>query len=124
MKMTRRLTTLIEYLAHHGETRPDALYSRYLFSDREPVELTFGEQLERTRRFAAGYAAHGVARGDVVLVILEHHEDLMPAFLGATWLGAVPVFLPHPNPKTNIDRYFVNLRAGRFTDARKVVLSR
>ncbi|HMB69659.1 MAG TPA: AMP-binding protein, partial [bacterium] len=42
--------------------------------------------------------------------ILEHHEDLMPAFLGATWIGALPAFLPHPNPKTDPDRFLRNVR--------------
>jgi len=92
--MSAPRTTLIEHLVHHGETRSGDLCARYLFSDRAPVELTFGENLERTRRFAAGYEAHGVKRSDVVLVVLEHHEDLMPAFLGVTWVGAVPAFLP------------------------------
>jgi acyl-CoA synthetase (AMP-forming)/AMP-acid ligase II len=102
--------TLIGLLRRHAEGRPDALYARYLFSDREVVEVSYAETLERTRRFAAGYSAAGVTPGDVVLVILEHHEDLMPAFLGATWIGALPAFLPHPNPKTDPDRFLRNVR--------------
>jgi acyl-CoA synthetase (AMP-forming)/AMP-acid ligase II len=102
--------TLIGLLRSHAEKRPDALYARYLFSDREPVEVSYAETLERTRRFAAGYRAAGVNAGEVVLVILEHHEDLMPAFLGATWIGALPAFLPYPNPKTDPDRFLRNVR--------------
>ncbi|HMB71871.1 MAG TPA: AMP-binding protein, partial [bacterium] len=102
--------TFIGLLRHYGAERPEALYARYLFSDRDPVEVSYAETLERTRRFAAGYAAAGVAPGDVVLVILEHHEDLMPAFLGATWMGALPAFLPYPNPKTDPDRFLRNVR--------------
>ena len=65
--MSAPRTTLIEHLVHHGETRAGDLCARYLFNDRAPVELTFGEDLGRTRRYAAGYEAHGVKPGDVVL---------------------------------------------------------
>ena len=82
--MTPMRDTLIDCLLAQAMERPSALYARYLFADREPVEMDFASTLERTRRFAAGYAQHGVRKGSVVLVILEHHEDLMPAFLGAT----------------------------------------
>ncbi|NIR53060.1 fatty acyl-AMP ligase [candidate division KSB1 bacterium] len=102
--------TLIGYLQHHEESTPDAPYARYLFSDRDPVEVSFRTTLQRTKQFAAGYATYGVEKGSVVLVILEHHEDLMPAFLGAMWLGAIPAFLPHPNPRINPERYYDNMK--------------
>lgn len=122
--MTDPAATLIECLRRMGEQRPDALYARYLFGDRDPVEVTFGANLERTRRFAAGYAAHGVVKGSVVLVILEHHEDLMPAFLGATWLGGIPAFLPHPNPKMHPERFFESLKAMIATARPRCIVSR
>lgn len=65
----------------------------------------------RTRQFADLYECAGVGRGDVVFVILPHHEDLMPAFLGATWLGAIPAFLPAMTAKLDPERYYENLRA-------------
>ena len=116
--------TLIDCLLAQAKGRPNALYARYLFSDREPVEMDFASTLERTRRFAAGYAAHGVRKGSVVLVILEHHEDLMPAFLGATWLGAIPAFLPYPNPKTHPERFFESLKEMIATSRPRLIVSR
>ncbi|MBN2320608.1 MAG: AMP-binding protein [Acidobacteria bacterium] len=102
--------TLIDCLIFHGETRPDKIHARYIFKDRENVFLTFAQTLERTREFAVGYAAFGVRKGDVVLIIMEHHEDLMAAFLGAIWIGAIPCFLPPTNPKTVYKRYYENLK--------------
>ena len=116
--------TLIECLLAQVHERPRALYARYLFADREPVEMDFAAMLERTRRFAAGYAAHGVGKGSMVLVILEHHEDLMPAFMGATWLGAIPAFLPYPNPKTHPERFFESLSQMIETSRPRLIVSR
>jgi fatty-acyl-CoA synthase len=104
-------TTLIEQLRARARLEPNALYSRHLFAGRAPVETSFAGLESRTRSYASAYRAAHVHKGDVVLVILEHHEDLMPAFLGAMWLGAIPAFLPTPTPKMDPKRYFSNLRA-------------
>lgn len=103
------MQTLITHLIARAEERPDALYSRYIFADREPVETNFRDAVVRTREFAGLYARLGVTKGDVVLVVLDHHEDLMPAFLGAIWLGAVPSFLPALTAKLDPGRYHENL---------------
>lgn len=102
--------TLIDYVELHAKQHPDAVYARYLFSDREHVEVSYLETFERARRFAAGFTARGVLKGAVVLVLLEHHEDLMPAFLGAMWAGGIPAFLPPPNPKIHTERFYENLK--------------
>jgi acyl-CoA synthetase (AMP-forming)/AMP-acid ligase II len=73
------------------------------------VEVTYQQTERRTRQFAEVYARHNVTKGDVVLVILEHHEDLMPAFLGAMWLGAIPAFLPFLTAKLDPKHYHKNL---------------
>jgi len=116
------METLITHLLTRSEERPDAVYSRYLFADRDPVEVTYGENLARTRRFADLYSRSGVGQGDVVLVILDHHEDLMPAFLGATWLGAIPAFLPSLTAKLEPGRYHENLSSlMRSTEPRAIL---
>lgn len=86
--------------------------------------MTFGETLERTRRVAAGLAAGGVRKGSLVLIILEHHEDLMPAFLGAMWLGAIPAFLQYPHAKIEPKRYYQNLEGLVQSSIPKAVLTR
>ena len=101
--------TLTAYLRLHAQERPNTLYGRYIFADRPAVELTYQQTEQRTRQFAELYARHNVTKGDVVLVILEHHEDLMPAFLGAMWLGAIPAFLPFLTAKLDPQHYHKNL---------------
>lgn len=101
--------TLIKCLVRRARERPDALYARYVFPDREPAEVTYSQTDSRTRQFAAVYALHGVNKGDVVLIVLEHHEDLMPAYLGAMWLGAIPAFLPALTAKLDPEHYHRNL---------------
>lgn len=103
--------TIIKYLILRGQTCPDLLCARYLFPDRGPAEVTYQQLLERTRQFASLYHSSGVGRADVVLIILPHHEDLMPALLGAIWLGAIPAFLPFPTGRLDPQGYFSSLQA-------------
>ena len=107
----RTPSTLIEHLRSRARERPDSLYARYIFPDRSTVEVTYGQTERRSRQFAALYAGAGVAKGDVVLVVLDHHEDLMSAYLGSMWLGAIPSFLPALTAKLDPVHYHRNLEA-------------
>lgn len=46
--------------------------------------------------------------GDVVLLVLDHSYDLVIGFLGALYVGAVPVILPYPRPNV-LQTYFGQL---------------
>jgi acyl-CoA synthetase (AMP-forming)/AMP-acid ligase II len=122
--VTEEPRTLVDFLRWHGSREPDKLYARYLFDGRDPVEMTFGETLEKTRRVATGLAEGGIRKGSLVLIILEHHEDLMPAFLGAMWLGAIPAFLQYPHAKIEPERYYRNLEGLIEASFPKAVLTR
>lgn len=85
------------------------LNSRYVFQDRNDVNLTFAQLEHRSRQYAALYKKAGVRKGDVVAILLEHSEDLMAAFHGAQWIGAIPAFLQYPTSRLNLDRYITDL---------------
>src|SRR5262245_61630930 len=82
--------TIIDHLRLRARQSPDKLHARYLHADREPDEQSYGALERRTRQFAAALQRAGTPPARVVLVILQHHEDMLPAFYGAMWLGAIP----------------------------------
>lgn len=103
--------TILDFLRLRARKDRQRLHARYLFPDQDAAEQTYGDLEQRTRQFARSLADHGVARGDVVLVIVQHHPDMLPAFYGAMWLGAIPAFLPFPTGRLHIGKYFQDLRA-------------
>ncbi len=109
--MTQSPDTIIGYLELRRQTCPDRLCARYLFPDRPPAEITYLKLFQQTRKFASFYRARGVNRGDVVLIILPHHENLVPALLGAIWIGAIPAFLPFPTGRIDPQSYHSGLNA-------------
>jgi fatty-acyl-CoA synthase len=68
---------------------------------------------ERLITHAAGYAdvfaRKGIQPGEVVVLILEHGEDLIYAFFGALLHGAVPSIMPFLTEKLSPERYRADL---------------
>jgi acyl-CoA synthetase (AMP-forming)/AMP-acid ligase II len=103
--------TILEHLTRRARETPEGLHARYLFPDGPPVEQTYAGLERRTRQFAAYLAGAGAGAGEVVLIVLQHSADMLPAFYGAMWLGAIPAFLPFPTGKLHIGKYYSDLRA-------------
>jgi fatty-acyl-CoA synthase len=103
--MRSRPTTLIGWLRERAARHPDRRCASYLFPDRPAADFTFGELEHRSRRYAAMLAREGLRKGDVLVILHEHHEDLMPAFHGAEWIGAIPAFLQYPTGRQSLSHY-------------------
>jgi carnitine-CoA ligase len=57
----------------------------------EGRSITYAAALDRVARAAAGYAALGVRRGQLVAVMLGNRPEWLEAWWGLGWLGAVEV---------------------------------
>jgi len=55
--------------------------------------ITYDELSARVRRAASALSRRGIVPGDRVLVLLRDTPDFAVAWLGAVWLGAVPIGL-------------------------------
>src|SRR5258708_2697045 len=96
------------------QNRPSTLWSRWLDlaeADAEAqavVHWTAGEEPFRWRRadllaaatrYAARLAGRGIGQGDVCALIIRHHRDFYPLYLGISAIGALPAVLAYPNPR-------------------------
>ncbi|MFD3745674.1 AMP-binding protein [Nocardia sp. NPDC058633] len=82
---------------------PDAVAFTVVESEGErliPVELTYGDLAERSRRFATALAARGIGRGDRVGVLMGKRAELVIALVAIARLGAVyiPLFTAFAAP--------------------------
>lgn len=82
------MTTIHELLAVRAAEVPDACFLR--FADQE---LTFGEVHERVTALAAGLAALGVDRGDLVPLIMPNRAEFVTTWFALCRLGAVATFI-------------------------------
>ena len=78
-------------LAHWAEHRPDHPVLVWDPPDGDGRTWTYRELQEDTHRLAAGLVAHGVARGDKVLLHADNCPELVLAWLACATVGAVGV---------------------------------
>jgi acyl-CoA synthetase (AMP-forming)/AMP-acid ligase II len=105
------MSTLVAALRGHWEARPDKPAIHLLRAKLPDAALTYRDLIESAAGVAARLAEAGIARGDVVAIILQHGESLVAAFWGAVLHGAVPSILPFLTEKLSPEKYRQDLAA-------------
>ena len=100
---------IIAALRRRAEDAPGAVFCHFRARGVETT-LTNAELLAGASRYAAMFAAGGVAEGQQVAIVLKHSVDLYHAFLGAMLHGCVPSFMPHPSNRQDPQVYWRNHR--------------
>lgn len=79
------------------------------FAGREDVLLTYNQLLRGAACFAKTLARDGIQPGAVVVLILQHSEELAYSFWGAILHGAIPSIMPFLTEKLSPERYRADL---------------
>lgn len=109
IRLDSRPATLLDQARWLYQERPNhtALVLVEREGDRSATYRTFFEQ---AARYAYALEAVGVQPGDLVVLVLQHGEDVLYSFWGAMLLGAVPSIFPFLTEKLDPDRYFESVR--------------
>jgi benzoate-CoA ligase family protein len=78
-------------IAAHFLDEPAQRHSNRVAIAGEPRQVTYGELAALSNRVGNALLAHGVARGDRVLILLPDSVEFFAAFFGAAKIGAVAV---------------------------------
>lgn len=90
--------TVTQRILHHLDETPDRLYARVHAGD-ETHSISYRRLAEGAARYAAACQLTQVSHGDRVIVLCDHGPDLLYAFFGAMFAGAVPTILAPPSPR-------------------------
>ncbi len=77
----------------------------FIGDDRSEVLVPFAELLGDVARGAGALAAHGIAPGDRVALVVPDTREFVTGFLAIVWLGAIPVPLYPPTSLGKQDAY-------------------
>jgi fatty-acyl-CoA synthase len=99
--------------------RLKALYARtpertalYLqFSNRDDLSITYDQLMRGASAYARSLEREGIQSGEVIVLILQHGEDLVYSFWGAILHGAIPSIMPFLTEKLSPERYRTDLSA-------------
>ena len=95
--------------ALHART-PNRVAVTLQFPAADDLSLTVDQLLLGSQSFARTYAREGIQPGEVIVLILQHGEDLLYAFWGAILHGAIPSIMPFLTEKLSPERYRADLR--------------
>jgi len=94
--------------ALHTRT-PERVAVTLQFSNADDLPVTIEQLLRGSQSFAQTYAREGIRPGEVIVLILQHGEDLLYAFWGAILHGAIPSIMPFLTEKLSPERYRADL---------------
>ncbi len=105
------MKTFHHILKKHYDARPDevALYLQVAGENDQPI--TVEEMLSNAVGPQRMLEANGIQPGEVVLLILEHGQDMVNAYFGTILHGAIPSIMPYLTEKLQPERYRSDLAA-------------
>jgi len=77
----------------------------FLQSGQEDIPITYQELIEKASCYAEAYQEKGVLPGDVLILVLQHSQELIYAYFGAVLAGAVPSIMPFLTEKLLPEKY-------------------
>ena len=99
----------LRYAAERGREGHDGV--RILDRQERPTLRSWSAMEERARRAATVLSDAGVETGDAVAIVLPTSHAFFDAYLGAQWLGAVPVPLYPPVRIGRLEEYWLRTSA-------------
>jgi len=90
---------------------PDKVSVHLLFSRQSDQAITYRELLHGSARYAQALKQAEIRPGEVVILTLDHGEDLLTAFWGAILNGSIPSILPFLTEKLSPEVYRKSLAA-------------
>lgn len=103
------MTTFTHILQQHYSDNPDKLALVVQHSGQPDRMLTYKDLLIGANRYARTLEREKLLPGEVVILILQHGEDLIYSFWGAILHGAVPAIMPFLTEKLSPERYRADL---------------
>jgi acyl-CoA synthetase (AMP-forming)/AMP-acid ligase II len=103
------MNTLPQLLQNAYQTVPDKTSIILQFAGQEDKAINYRDLIHGASRYAQTYANKGIKRGEVVILILQHGEELIYSFWGAILHGAIPAIMPFLTEKLAPEKYRADL---------------
>lgn len=105
------MTTFPERLKALHSRAPERVAVTLQFAGRDDLPITYDRLLRGAGLYARVLEHEGIQPGEVVVLILQHGEDLIYSHWGAVLHGAIPSIMPFLTEKLSPERYRADLSA-------------
>jgi fatty-acyl-CoA synthase len=105
------MTTFSERLGSLYQQAPDRVAVTLQKAGTLDAPMTISQLLGGAQGFSDSLSQNGIKPGEVVVLILQHGEELLYAYFGAVIHGAIPSIMPFLTEKLSPERYRADLTA-------------
>ena len=105
------MPTLAHILRQNYLEAPDRTAVTLLDPRRAEERITYRRLIQGAAGYASILEQRGVQPGEVVVLVLQHGEDLIYSFYGAILYGAIPSIMPFLTEKLSPERYQEDMRS-------------
>ncbi len=103
------MSTLSHLIQRHYQSAPEHPAIIIQHAGQEDKTISYRTLVEGSSSYARAYASQDIQPGEVVILILQHSEELLYAFWGAILHGAIPAIMPFLTEKLAPERYRADL---------------
>ena len=103
--LNKTQNSLVEAIKGQVNSTPEKESLIFLYSNGTTENITYTQLDSDATRYADALYNLGIKAGDLAILALDHSYDLVSAFLGAIYLGAVPSIFPYFNSNTTHEVY-------------------
>ena len=89
----------------HAECRPESDAVIHCVAGQRPRVWKWGELYSAATDYTAWLRASGVQPGQVCAIIIRHHPDFYPIYMGVELAGAIPAVLAYPNARLHPEKF-------------------
>jgi acyl-CoA synthetase (AMP-forming)/AMP-acid ligase II len=104
-------SSLIEPVAQRAQSQPDALALAFMGEDGRTHHLSRAQFWQAAVTAAHAWQKHNVQSDDLVILVMQHSQELLTAFWGAMLIGAIPSIFPFLTEKLDPDIYMERVHA-------------
>src|SRR5271157_2775822 len=105
------MTTFSQKLQSLHSLTPERVAVTLQHSGQPDLPISYRQLLRGANAYARTYARQEIKPGEVVILILQHGEDLVYSFWGAILQSAIPSIMPFLTEKLAPERYRTDLAA-------------
>lgn len=103
------MSTLTDLIQQNYQTNPRKTAFILQQAGQNDLNISYADLVRGAACYARSYAREGIQPGEVVILILQHGEDLIYSYWGAILYGAIPAIMPFLTEKLAPERYHADL---------------
>jgi acyl-CoA synthetase (AMP-forming)/AMP-acid ligase II len=103
------MKTFVHKLLELYESKPHSIALHLQLNQGLDKSISYSDLIHSSAGYSAALKNAGIQAGEVVILILQHGEDLVNAFFGTILHGSIPAIMPFLTEKLSPEQYRLSL---------------